>query len=70
MDNNKYLEVLKQSIEFDQEPPTIDEVLDSPYYLRDFFPLIYPFWRKELRKLFPNNITSKSTYVLFTGSIG
>ena len=68
--NSQYLEVLKQSIEFDIEPPDIDTVLDSEYYLKGFFPLIYPFWRKKLRELFPNNITTKSTYVLLTGSIG
>lgn len=67
---NQFLQALKQTIRFSQEPPTIDEALDSPYYLKNVFPDIYPFWRKKLRELYPDNITTKSTYVIFHGCIG
>lgn len=67
---SKYLDILKYSIEFDTDPPSIDEALDSDYYLKGLFPFVYPFWRNKLKELYPNNITTSSTYVLFTGSIG
>lgn len=68
---NPYLQALKQTIGFVQEPPFIDEALDSDYYLKPVLPpKIYPFWRKRLRELFPDNITTKSTYVLLHGCIG
>ena len=71
MEQNKALLALKQHIGFTQEPPDIDTAIDSEYYLKNVLPpKVYPFWRKRLRELYPDNITTKSTYVLATGSIG
>ena len=64
------LQILKRVIGFKMEPPTIDEFLDSDYYLGSLGLMVYPFWRKKLRELFPNNITSTSTYVCLYGCIG
>lgn len=69
-DKNKYLLALKHALGFVQEPPTIDEALDSSYYLKNIFPIVYPFWRERLRELFPDNITTTSSWVALTGSIG
>lgn len=69
--DNKALIALKQHIGFSQEPPDIDTAIESEYYLKNVLPpRVYPFWRKRLRELYPDNITTKSTYVLATGSIG
>lgn len=67
---DKQLQVLKNIIGFKMEPPTIDEFLDSDYYLGALDLMVYPFWRKRLKELFPNNITSTSTYVCLYGCIG
>ena len=64
------LQALKTLIGFRQEPPTIDEFLDDSYYLGGLGWNIYPFWRKKLRELYPDNVTTSSTYVVLTGSIG
>ena len=67
---NPYLQALKQTLKFVQNPPTIEEAIDSEYYLKNVIPPVYPFWRKRLKELFPDNITSKSSYVILTGAIG
>lgn len=70
MSNSKRLQLLKQSIGFKKEPPTIDEFIDSNYYLGALGIMVYPFWRKKLRELYPDNVTTASTYVCLYGCIG
>lgn len=63
--NNPALLALEQHIGFTETVPTIDEAIESEYYLKNIAPrIVYPFWRKRLRELFPDNITTKSTYVV------
>lgn len=55
---------------FKKTPVTIDQFLDDPYYLGNYYTGIFPFWRKKLRELFPNNLVTASSYVVLTGAIG
>lgn len=62
-------------IGFESLPPTIDEVLDDPYWLGDTElggSVIYPYWREKLRELFPDPIHqhSEAFSVIFGGAIG
>lgn len=75
LDQKKLMGLLYDQYEFQEMPPSIDEFLDSPYYLGvgqpgSMWNFVYPFWRERLRELFQNPITVKSTYVLEGGSIG
>jgi hypothetical protein len=63
--------LLLSIIPFREVPVSIDEFLDNPYYLKDHFPVnIYPYWRKQLRIIFPNNIITPFKYVILSGAIG
>lgn len=53
-----------------RQPPTIDEFLDSKEYLGHIGPTVYPFWRKELRKLHPSPYYSPYKEWMISGSIG
>lgn len=70
MNDEQRLQLLKHAVGFKIDPPTIDEFLDSKYYLGALGLTVYPFWRKRLRELYPNNITTTSTYVCLYGCIG
>ncbi len=70
MTDEQRLQLLKHAVGFKIDPPTIDEFLDSKYYLGALGLTVYPFWRKRLRELYPNNITTASTYVCLYGCIG
>lgn len=70
MNDEQRLQLLKHAVGFKIDPPTIDEFLDSKYYLGALGLTVYPFWRKRLRELYPNNITTASTYVCLYGCIG
>ena len=63
--------LLLSIIPFREVPVSIDQFLDDPYYLKDHFPVnIYPYWRKVLREIFPNNIITPFKYLVLSGSIG
>jgi hypothetical protein len=54
-------------------PPRIDEFYSDSYYLGDMFnggANIFDFWKQELPKIFPNQITTKTPWCIFRGSIG
>ena len=75
LDQKKLMGLLYDQYEFQELPPSVDEFLDSPYYLGvgqpgSMWNFVYPFWREKLRELFQNPITVKSTYILEGGSIG
>ena len=57
-------------IGFKQEPPTIDEFVESDYYIGNYFKFVYPFWREKLREIYPDNVTTTATNIVFTGAIG
>lgn len=58
--------------DYDEIPVTIDEFLENDYYMGKVFnngKLIYPFWRRELHKIFHEN-PDKAFEICLTGSIG
>ena len=74
------LEDLKYS-DFEEIPVDIDTFLDDDRYLGkglwiiDEFTgerkcTIFPYWRETLRKIFPDNITTKYNTLILTGPIG
>lgn len=55
----------------DRLPPTIDEFLDSPYYMGETYgKILYPFWREFLRKLYPDEITTSNTMIVLSLALG
>lgn len=74
------LDELKTS-DFEEYPVTINEFLDNDYYLgRGLWATdeltgertctVWPYWRKVLNKLFPDNITTAYNTLILTGAIG
>jgi hypothetical protein len=52
-------------------PPTIDEFLDSPYYAgATLGKMMYPYWRKVFREIFPDEITTSSNMLALSLSLG
>ena len=54
-------------------PPTIEEFLDSPYYLGGpdgIGPGLYPYWRKFLIEYFPDPLHVRWQALGLTGAIG
>ncbi len=54
-------------------PPTIEEFLDSPYYLGGpdgIGPGLYPYWRKFLKEYFPDPLHVRWQALGLTGAIG
>lgn len=52
--------------------PTIDEFIESDYYLgksTDNGKGIYRYWREELRKIFPNPLQTNYNTVFFRSAI-
>jgi len=64
------LRALAKSIGFRQMPPDIMTFITDPYYLGNYFKIIYPFWKQKLQEIFPDPLTLKSSIVVFTGAIG
>lgn len=58
---------------FRQVPVGIDEFVESDLYLGKITrngAMIYPFWRKFLRELYPDPLTSTNQIIVLTGGIG
>lgn len=54
-------------------PPSIDKFIDDPYYLGNTSiggKAMYPFWKEELRKIFPSPIHTAHPFIVLTGAIG
>jgi hypothetical protein len=56
-------------------PPTIEQLYSDDYYLgsADFFDggrSIYKFWRDELPKIFPSEVTTAYPFLILSGAIG
>ena len=71
------LQVLANDIGLKFEVPDILTFIDDDYYLGKIFynkvykeSRIFPYWRECLQDLFPNNLTTKSSYVTVSGCIG
>lgn len=67
--------------DFDEIPVDIDTFLDDDRYLGKGLCIVdeftgerkstlFPYWRKTLHKIFPNNLTTKYNTLILTGSIG
>ena len=70
MDQEMALRALVKTIGFKQMPPDITTFITDPYYLGNYFKIIYPFWQQKLKEIFPDPLTLKSSIVVFTGAIG
>ncbi|MCQ2209188.1 MAG: hypothetical protein MJZ34_02740 [Paludibacteraceae bacterium] len=75
--NDQLLQVLKKDIGFRFDVPDILTFIDDEYYMGWKYwnknknkSGVYPFWREKLKELYPNPITTKSSYVVVTGCIG
>jgi hypothetical protein len=71
------LQVLANDIGLKFDVPDILTFLDDDYYLGSIFydktykrSRIFPMWREFLQDLYPNNLTTKSSYVTVSGCIG
>lgn len=75
LDSKKLQAILYDQYRYVETPPDIDEFLDSPYYLGvgqpgSLFNIVFPFWRRELKRVFPNPYVMNTSYLLFHGAIG
>lgn len=53
-------------------PPSIEEFIESPYYLGSMFGggKLYPYWKEILKKIYPTPIHTAHPFVVFTGPLG
>lgn len=66
-------ELLAQMMGYREVPPTIDEFIESDYWLGGVLEngsAVYPYWRRALNRVFPNPFTSPYIEVIATGAIG
>jgi len=75
--NDQLLQVLSEEIGFRFEVPDILTFIDDAYYMGWKYwdsdlgrSGVYPYWRQKLVELYPNPITTASSYVVVTGCIG
>lgn len=55
---------------YNERPVSIQEFLNSPNFLGNIYPNIYPLWRNTLYKLFPSPFTSPYNEVIISASAG
>ena len=55
---------------YNERPVSIQEFLNSPNFLGNIYPNIYPLWRDTLYKLFPSPFTSPYNEVIISASAG
>lgn len=55
---------------YNERPVTIQEFLNSPKFLGNIYPNIYPLWRQTLYKLFPSPFTSPYNEVIISAAAG
>lgn len=74
---DQLLQILGNDIGLRFEIPDILTFLDDDYYLGNIFynkrrgkSRIYPIWRDRLQEVFPNPLTTKSSYITVSGCIG
>lgn len=62
--------------DYEEIPVTIEEFVDNDYYLGQAWKdnegktKLYPYWRKRLNELFPDNITTNVNNAIFSGARG
>lgn len=64
------IKVAAKYLGYKKLPPDIDTFLDDPFYLGNVVGNLYPFWREQLRDIFPTRIHTKYPILVITGSIG
>ena len=74
LDSNTMLQLLKNEIGFKFEMPDILTFCDDDYYMGKLLydkykgkSRVYPYWREKLSQLYPNNLTTKSSYLVISG---
>ena len=74
---DQLLQILADNIGLRFEIPDILTFIDDDYYLGGVFynkhankSRIYPIWRDRLQEIFPNPLTTKSSYITVSGCIG
>lgn len=55
---------------YKERPVTITEFIDSPRFLKDVWPDVYPLWRKTLQEIYPTPFTSPYTEVIISAATG
>jgi hypothetical protein len=77
LDSDTMLQLLKNEIGFKFEMPDILTFCDDDYYMGKILydkykgkSRVYPYWREVLQELYPNNLTTKSSYLVLSGCIG
>lgn len=60
---------------FNRMPPSIEQLYTDTYYLgsTDFYDggkSIYQFWKTELEKIFPTEVTTSAYFLILSGAIG
>jgi hypothetical protein len=62
--------IVREAAGYWREPPTIEEFLDQDYWFGHIGPSVYPFLRKQLKKIHPSPYWSPYKEVAFSGAIG
>lgn len=70
MPEDMQLKVAAKLLGYKTMPVDIDTFMDDDYYMGKVSKNLYPFWREELRKIFPNPIFQPWSIFVFTGAIG
>ena len=68
----KLLEIEAQMLGYEKLPPTIEEFIESPYYLGGTYGSgkLYKYWKPILQDIFPDPITTNYSVLVLTGCIG
>lgn len=64
------IKVAAKLLGYKKMPPSIDEFIEDEYYLGLVTKNLYPFWREQLREIFPTPIHTRYPILVITGSIG
>lgn len=68
-DQNELKQLLAKQGGFTSVPPTITEFMESDYYLGKVVE-IYPFWKDQLKEIYPDPFYSPYKRIIASGSIG
>lgn len=70
MSERQRIKLAAKMLGYKELPPTIREFTTSKYYLGEQCKNLYPYWREKLDEIFPNEIETRYTFLVATGSIG
>jgi Dephospho-CoA kinase len=71
-DLDTQMRAVAKIIGYKRMPPSIEEFIESPYYLGKVFGKgkLFPYWKKILKDIFPSPIHTKYLIITLTGAIG